>query len=105
MNDNWASIYPWVHEHPGWGNLTSHRSSKWVTRFVISGLDGEIQQVISHLKQSLDVDYSYIIFSEETLFPGENSTYAPACVYFFPTSERSLEYPVTKEEIFDLYWY
>lgn len=105
MNDKWASIYPWIHEHPGWGDLTSHCSSKWITRFVISGVDGEIQSVIAHLKKSLDVDYSYIIFSEETLFTGENTTYAPACVYFFPTSERSLEYPVTKEEVFDLYWY
>ena len=105
MNDNWASVYPWIHNHPGWGDLTSHRSSKWSTRFVLTGVDKEIHLVIEHLKQTLNVEYSYIIFSEESLFSGENPTYAPACVYFFPTSERSSEYPITKEEIFDLYWY
>jgi hypothetical protein len=95
---------PWDIDHSRWGRFDSHETSKWKSRFVVSGCDC-YGAVIKFLFEKYHIEYSGVHFYEEKVFPGENESYMYPCIYFFPTHERDPKADVTKAELTELYWY
>lgn len=97
---------PWDVDHPGWGRFTAHitAKSKWKTRFVVSGCEC-VSAVLEVLKNGHGIEFGYVMFDEEKLFPNQNTSYMIPCVYFFPKREREETAEVTKAELDELYWY
>lgn len=96
---------PWIVDHPGWGDFTAHKKSKWKSRFVVSALNGEQQSIIEFLNNSTGLHYSCIEFSEKKMYPDTDETYQIMCAYFFPTEERDYCASLTAKELDEIYWY
>jgi len=96
---------PWQINHPGWGDFTAHKITKWKHRFVVTALNGEQQAIIGFLNKSTGLHYSCIEFSEKKLFPDLDESYQITCAYFFPTEERDYCADITNHDISECYWY
>lgn len=96
---------PWKINHPGWGDFTAHKKTKWKNRFVVSALNGEHNAIIQLLNETTKLHYSCIEFSEKRLYPNLDESYQLDCAYFFPTEERDCYSILTAKELDELYWY
>lgn len=94
----------WDQDHPGWGRFDGHLTSKWPNRFVVSGCENP-STIVDLMKAKYHKEYTFAIFNEDELFPGQDVMYMYPCVYFFMKSDRNPEAKVTRSEVDELYWY
>lgn len=95
---------PWDYDHPGWKRFEEHTKSRFPHRFVVSGCE-KPNEIASFLKDRTHLTYTYLMFSEGKLFPGQDEMYQVPCYYFFPITERNPDAPLIKSDLADLYWY